>query len=491
MEFFATVHTPGFIWRFAMNRLFVILLAFTFLASCAMNPVSGERELALVSESQEIEIGRQSAAAAESQLGLVEDPRLQDYVQRLGTQLAEASERPSLPWTFRVVDDPTPNAFAAPGGFIFVTRGLLALMGNEAEFVSVLGHEIGHVTARHSVSRMSRQQLAQIGLGVGAIISPQIAKFSDLAAGGLQVLFLSYGRDDERQADDLGYRYALTQNYDVREMVNVFASLQHSAELAGRSPIPTWLASHPNPAERIVRIEKRLETLPAASQPRRIGEDAYMTHIDGLMYGTNPRNGYFEENRFLHPGLAFRLDLPEGWQTQNLAQFVVGGSPANDAIIQLSIVPGGRSEAADTFFAQEGLVPGRAGAEKVNGLGAIIGRFEAQTEQGKLGGIAAFITLAERTYQIVAYTPAEKLSGYENVFRRSINSFDRLTDRDALARQPSRLEIVRLPRSMTLTQFNRTYPSTIPLNELVVINQLSGPDSTMPARYPAKRVTDH
>jgi predicted Zn-dependent protease len=137
---------------------------------------------------------------------------------------------------------------------------------------------------------------------------------------------------------------------------------------------------------------------------------------------------------------------------------------------------------------QEGLTAGRIGAEQVNGLGAIIGRFEAQTEQGKLGGIAAFISLAEQTYRILAYTPAEKESGYENTFRKSISSFSRLTDRTALGRQPDRLEIVRLPRSMSLTQFNRTYPSTIPLNELALINQLSGPDSVMPARYPAKRV---
>lgn len=473
-----------------MNRLFVIAIALACLASCAVNPVSGDRELALVSESQEIEMGRQSAAAAESQLGLVDDQRLQDYVQRLGMQLATDSERPSLPWTFRVVDDPTPNAFAAPGGYIFFTRGLLALMGNEAEFVSVLGHEIGHVTARHAVSRMSRQQLAQIGLGVGSMVSPTIAKFGELAAGGLQVLFLSYGRDDERQADKLGYDYALAQNYDVREMPNVFAALEQSATLAGRSPVPAWMASHPYPAERIDLIEQRLQTLPATSQARRVGEDEYMTHIDGLMYGPNPRNGYFEGSRFMHPELAFRLDMPSGWQTQNMAQFVVGGSPANDALIQLSIVEGGRSEAADTFFSQEGLSAGRRESARVNGLGATIGRFEAQTEQGTVGGVAAFISMDNRTFRILGYTPAEQLSGYENTFRRAINSFDRLTDRAALARQPDRLEIVRLPRQMTVAQFDRSYPSTIPLEELALINQMPNSNSMMPARYPAKRVVN-
>jgi predicted Zn-dependent protease len=474
-----------------MIRPLVALLALSSLAGCAVNPVSGDRELALVSENQEIEIGRQSAVAAENELGLVDDPQLQDYVQRLGAQLGEASERPSLPWTFRVVDDQTPNAFAAPGGYIFVTRGLLALMGNEAELVSVLGHEIGHVTARHAVSRMSQQQLAQIGLGVGSIISPTVAKLGDLAVGGLQVLFLSYGRDDERQADDLGYSYALAQNYDVREMPNVFAALQHSAELAGRSPVPNWLATHPYPAERIELIEKRLQTLPPASPPRRIGEDEYMTQIDGLMYGPNPRNGYFEANRFLHPGLAFRLDLPEGWKTQNLAQSVAAGSPANDAIILLTIVPGDRSKAANAFFSQEGLTAGHVEEDKVNGLGAIIGHFEAHAEQGQLGGLAAFITLDDRTFRILAYTSADKLSGYENAFRGTIRSFSRLTNRAALARQPNRLQIVRLPRAMTLARFEKKYPSTIPLAELALINQLSGPDSDMPARFPAKRVVDH
>jgi predicted Zn-dependent protease len=474
-----------------MKALCIIVVLLTCVSACATNPVSGKRELALVSESQEINIGRQSAAAAESELGLVADQPLQDYVKGIGMPLAKASERTALPWAFQVVDDPTPNAFAAPGGFIFVTRGLLALMGNEAELAGVLGHEIGHVTARHSVKRMSQQQLAQIGVGVGSMISPTLAKFGGMATSGLQVLFLSYGRDDERQADDLGYGYALAQNYDVRQMVDVFTSLQNSAQLAGHSPIPDWQSSHPNPAERIVRIEKKLATLPSTSPARRIGESEFLSHIDGLMYGPNPRNGYFESNHFVHPDLAFQLNMPEGWKTQNLSQYVVGGSPDNDAIIQLSVVEGSRSEAADAFFGTEGLTRGRVESDKVNGLDAIIGNFEVQTGQGKLGGIAAFIMLAKSTYRILAYTPAEKLPGYERAFERTINSFDRLTDRDALARQPDRLKIVKLPKSMTLARFNQTYPSTIPLSELALINQLSGPESEMPAGYPAKRVVNN
>lgn len=470
-----------------MKRHLLIAAALAGLASCAVNPVSGKSELALVTEAQEIEMGRQTAAGAEAQLGLVEDSQLQDYVQRLGSQLAQASERPELPWTFRVADDPTPNAFAAPGGFIFVTRGLMVMMSNEAQLVSVLGHEIGHVTARHSVSMMSRAQLAQIGLGVGSIISPTIAQFGELASGGLQLLFLSYGRDDERQADDLGYGYALAQNYDVREMVDVFAALQQSATLAGTSAIPNWLSSHPNPADRITRIDKRLAVLPA-SPPLRVGEDDYLARIDGMMYGENPRNGYFESNRFLHPGLQFRLDLPQGWKAQNLAQVVVAGSPAKDAVIQLTLASGTRQEAADAFFGNQGVSAGRVTRESINGLSAIVGFFQAQTEQGVLGGMAAFVTHDGRTFRILGYTPAPKLSSYENEFRQSIGSFARLTDRAALARQPNELAIVRIPRSMTLVQFNQRYPSEVPIEELALINQVEGAATVLPANFKVKRV---
>lgn len=238
-----------------MKHFALFVLAF-LLASCAVNPVTGDRQLALVSEGQEIQIGREVASNAAQEFGLVKDEALQAYVQALGSRLAQASERPDLPWSFQVVDEATPNAFAAPGGFIFITRGLLALLRNEAELVSILGHEIGHVTARHSVAMMSRAQLAQLGIGIASVLSPTAAQFGELAAGGLQLLFLKYGRDAERQADDLGYRYALEQGYDVSEMVNVFAALQQSAQLAGQNPVPSWQASHPYPAERIKRINR-------------------------------------------------------------------------------------------------------------------------------------------------------------------------------------------------------------------------------------------
>lgn len=146
------------------------LCGLTLAVGCALNPVTGRRELALVSESQEIAMGREGAASVAASIGLLPDTGVQGWVSGMGLALAAKSERPRLPWEFKVVDDAAVNAFALPGGFIFVTRGLLTQLTNEAELASVLGHEIGHVTARHSVQQMSRQQLAMLGLGIGSAI---------------------------------------------------------------------------------------------------------------------------------------------------------------------------------------------------------------------------------------------------------------------------------------------------------------------------------
>ncbi|HSJ25263.1 MAG TPA: M48 family metalloprotease [Longimicrobiales bacterium] len=466
------------------------LAAVSVTAGCAVNPVTGQRQLALISEGQEIEMGRQVAQEAVAAMGLVEDQALQDYVNRLGLMMARTSERPELPWSFQVVDDPTPNAFAAPGGFIFVTRGLLAMMRNEAELMGVLGHEIGHVTARHSVTMISRAQLAQIGLGVGSIISPTVARLGDVFGGGLQLLFLHYGRDAERQADDLGFRYMLEHNYDAREMVNVFAALQRSGELAGQSAVPSWLASHPYPEERIQRIQQALAELgqQEALARTRVGTDDYMARIDGLVFGENPRNGFFRDQLYLHPELRFRIGFPAQWRTQNTAQAVLAVSPQQDAVMQLTLAQGTEVEAANRFFGQQGIAASQVSRQTVNGLPATAGFFEAQTQDGTVRGFAAFIRHDNRTYQILGYSPAQIFARYDPVIRGSVGSFAVLTDQSALNVRPNRITIVRPPQSMTLAQFNQQYPSQVSMDHLAIINQLSGPNATIPANYAMKRV---
>jgi predicted Zn-dependent protease len=460
------------------------------LAACATNPVTGKREISLVSQDQEIQMGQQGAEQVVQEIGLINDQALQNYVQQIGIALAQKSERPNLPWTFRAVDDPSPNAFALPGGFIFVTRGLLDLMGNEAELASVIGHEIGHVTARHSVQQMSQQQLAQLALGVGSIISPTVAQFGNVASQGLGLLFLKYGRDDERQADDLGFKYALNQGYDIREMDDVFRSLQRVGESSNQSPLPNWLATHPGEAERIQTIDAKIAKLqPSQLANAKVGAQEFMQRINGMVYGANPRNGFFQGNTFFHPDLRFQMTMPSGWQGQNLTQAVVAVSPQQDAMIQLTIAQGSTPEAAaQKFLSQQGITAGQASRETVNGVPAVASTFQAQTEQGVIQGLVAFFTYNNATYQVISYTPQQKYATYSNVFRQSLGSFGPVTDPKILNVQPNKVSVVTLPQAMTLTEFAQRYPSSIPIAELAIINQIENQNERIPAGTILKQV---
>lgn len=455
---------------------------------CAVNPVTGERQFSLISESQEISMGQEYARQVEASIGLVGDDGLQAYVSGIGETLAAGSERPQLPWRFSVVDDPTPNAFALPGGFIFVTRGLLALMNSEAELATVLGHEIGHVTAKHSVTQMSRQQIAQIGLGLGSVFVPEVAQVSDLAGAGLQLLFLKYGRDDEHQADDLGFRYAFDNHYDVRQMADVFRSLERAGESAGQSPVPAWLSTHPFPAERIERTNQRVAALERPLPELNASESEFLAQVDGVVYGANPRNGFFRGSAFLHPDLRFRIDFPEGWQFQNTTQAVMAGSPQQDALIQLTLAQGTPEAAAQQFLSQQGIQGTSPARETINGLPAVSMQFEAQSQDAAVRGLALYIAYEDDTYQLLAYSTANRFSGYRTAFEQSLGSFDELTDAQALGVQPDRIEIVQVPEDMTLAQFNQRYPSEIDIAELALINQLTGPDQHIPAGTRMKQV---
>lgn len=464
--------------RGAASGLMVVLLA---LAGCSTNPATGKRQIAFIGEQQEIQMGREADQQISQQLGLYPDQELQAYVNRLGQQLAAKSERPDLPWTFRVVDDPVVNAFALPGGFIYVTRGLLSHLTSEAELVSVLGHEIGHVTGRHSVEQMSKAQLAQVGLIAGMILQPELANYGDLATTGLQLMFLKYGRDDEREADSLGLRYLNQQNYDPREMSDVFRTLARVSAQQGQGRIPGWLSTHPTPEDRIQRINAQVAELGNVSN-RTIGRERYLNAIDGVVFGTNPREGYFQGNTFIHPELGFQLRFPEGWKAQNQKQAVGAMSPKQDAVVVLTL-SGRRSpdEAAREFFSQQGIVQGQALQARLDGLPAVARLFGVQRGQGgNLQGIVAFVEKDNKVYQILGYTLAQSFNRYDNLLSNSLGSFERVTDRRLLDVQPARLDVVSVPSAMTLDEFNRRYPSSVNLETLAIIN-----DAERNTRFPA------
>jgi predicted Zn-dependent protease len=468
--------------------LHLALLAVIVHAGCVRNPVTGQLQLALVTEAQEIEMGRQGAAQVAASIGLVPESALQSYVQTLGEAMARDSERPDLPWTFGVVDDPTPNAFALPGGFIYFTRGMLALMNSEAELATVLGHEIGHVTARHQVTLITRGQVAQAGLGLGAILFPRLEHLGGVAGAGLSLLFLRYSRDMERQADELGFGYALDRGYDVREMPRVFASLARMGDDQS-SAVPSWLQTHPLPAERIAAIEERIAALEPLPPGLRIERAGYLTRIDGLVHGVNPRNGIFRDGWFMHPELAFQFAVPATWPRQNLAQAVMAASPREDAALQLTLRPEATPDAAAAaFLRQQGVQTLQTGRQTINGLPAVVASFRAQTPQAVLQGLAGFIAYQDRVYQVLGYSLVGVYAGYQSTFQQSIGSFGPLRDPSILALQPNRIRVVRIGETMTLAEFDRRFPSAIPVEELAVINGVAGPQAVLPAGTQVKRV---
>jgi predicted Zn-dependent protease len=454
---------------------------------CATNPVTGERQFSLVSESQEIAMGQAAAAEVRQTIGLVDDRALQNYVSTTGLALARTSERPKLPWSFEVVDDPTPNAFALPGGFIFVTRGMLNLMDSQAELASVLGHEIGHVTARHSATAISRQQLAQLGLGLGGVFFPEVQPFGQAIGAGLGLLFLKHGRDAERQADQLAVQYAGGSNYDVRETIDVFESLGRTGG-EQRSALPTWLSTHPAPAERIDALRQYVgrRDAPMGSV---VDRAEYLGQIDGLVYGDNPRQGFFRDQVFYHPDLRFRFSLPPGWQAQNLTQAVEAISPNRDAAIVLMLARAASpSVAARQLASQPNVRVLQSSAERINGLSSVVSLFDAATESGTVRGIAAHIEHGGRVYELIGYAPTERFGGNGTAIERALNSFGALTDRAILSIEPRRVDIVTLRRAMTVAEFAREYDSPIPIEELALINQVEGPGSRLAAGTLVKRV---
>lgn len=457
------------------HRLILLLTGLLPVAGCAVNPATGQRQFSLISEAREIEMGREADASISASLGLYESDALQAFVRGLGNDLASVSERPRLPWSFKLLDDPTVNAFALPGGFIFVTRGILAHLNSEAELAGVLGHEIGHVTAKHSVSRMSRQQLQQIGLGVGMAVSSDVRRIGDVLAGGLQLLNLKYSRGDESQSDELGMRYMTRARYDPNALKGVFQTLGLVSGGSGR--VPEWQATHPAPENREARITELIAATEQNYSGYQVNRDGFLQRLEGLVYGSNPRDGYFRGTRFKHPDLAFRIDFPGGWKKVNQRTQVVGVSPREDALLSLgpvlNISTVGR--ALEDFLDAESVIgEGRPSRAEIGGFPAIRRLFRVVGNDGRteLQGLVAFVDYRGSIYRILGYSAAGRYEPYGEAIVASVQSFARLTERAALNVRPWTIEIVTLPRDMTLTAFLRDYPSPVSQEEIARLNRI-------------------
>jgi predicted Zn-dependent protease len=468
-----------------MKKLILCLL---ILSACARNPATGRREIVLVSESQEIAMGQQSDVQAREEYGVVDNAPLQAYVQAMGRKLVAVSHRPNLEWHFTVVDSPVVNAFAIPGGYIYLTRGILAYLGSEAELAGVIGHEIGHVTARHTVRQLTRAQLAQIGLGVGTVLSPTFGQFGNLADNGIGLLFLRFSRDSEREADQLGVEYASRAAYDPREVSNFFEVLGRLSAAGDRETIPGWLSTHPDPPARVetTRMLARewIQMLGLTPERMTINRDSLVRSIDGLVFGNDPREGFSEGREFYHPALQFQIAFPEGWQVENTRTAVLALDPQKAAQMQLSVakVPAGTS-AVDYArdLAAQGMVPQRSEETTINGNRAFVGTYAVRGESGPLAVLAAFIEYRNQIFEIVGVTSDARR--YGDALDRSIRSFARLSNQRILRAEPDRLRVYIAREGDTLSAIaQRNSNPRVNADQLAILNRMAIEQPITPGR---------
>ncbi len=469
------------------HRAFGVAALLAAALACATNPVTGRRELSLMSESQEIAIGQENHPQILREMGEYKDPELQRYVNDLGLRLAKVSERPNLPWRFTVVDQPVVNAFAVPGGFIYITRGILAYMENEAQLVGVLGHEIGHVTARHSAQQYSRSLGGTLGLAALSIFVPAARPLGQIGEQALGVLFLKYGRDDELQSDQLGAKYAVTGGWDPRAVPAFLATLGRMRE-GSEKGIPNWLSTHPEPASRVAEIQPFVQQLVAGRTDLVSDRDGYLKRIDGIIYGDNPEQGVVRGNAFLHPPLRFRLEYPKGWDIQNTPQQVVAKAPDADVFIVLQLVekPQGRDmrEIALASMQGAGFTPVEVDRTTINGNEAALGIYRGQTEDGGLiAARAGHIRHNNNVYVIAGLVPQQTFQQADAAFLQTIRSFRGLSAAEAEAIHANRVDLYTVRSGDTWASIAERFGGVVTAQILSVMNNSqTGPEPQPGAR---------
>lgn len=428
-------------------RVIVPVALLALVAACATNPVTGRRELTFMSEAQEISIAQEADPQIKEEMGVYNDPELQRYVNEIGQRMAMISERPQLPWRFTVVDVPAVNAFAVPGGGIYITRGILPFLDNEAELAGVIGHEIGHVTARHSAQQYTRQVTGQVGLLALGIFVPAARPFGDLTGQALGALFLKYGRDDEIQADGLGARYESTLGWDPAAVPGFLSTLGRLDEAAGnRRGVPNWLSTHPDPLDRVKDIQPTVEQIKTAGTSFATNREALTQRIDGILYGDNPEQGLARGSAFLHPVLRFRIDFPEQWEIANSPQEVIAKAPGADVFMILQLVeqPRGRDiqEIALNSMGNSGFRAMQGDRASINGLDAFVGVYQGQIEGlGAVRTRAAHIMYDGKVYVVAGLAAPDAFDQADRAFAASIRSFRRLSVAEAENIRPDRVDL--------------------------------------------------
>jgi predicted Zn-dependent protease len=434
-------------------------IAIMVLSTCARNPVTGKRQFVLMSERQEIAMGAEYDPQIVASFGLYENTALQAFVDQRGREMGLISHRPALEYHIRLLDSPVINAFAVPGGYIYLTRGILTHFNNEAELIGVLAHEMGHITARHTVSRQAKQTLGQIAVIGGMIASEEFRKYGEVAMAGMQLIFLQFSRDDEREADRLGVEYTAKIGYDASRFADFFRLLVRMNLESQQAGIPTFLSTHPDPGDRYNTVKQDAElwkdSLNLATW--KVNDDPYLQMIDGMVYGEDPRQGFVEGNTFYHPELKFRFSFPAGWKLENSPMQVRMAPEDGKALIIFSFARGNTlQEAAQNSLAQLELNVLESNNTTVNGMPALAVLSEQSQQNPNTGQVQ---TLRVRSYYIDdnntyyvfhGVSPLETFGNYLSPFNSTMQGFARLTDPSKINVKPRRIQVKRVQQAGTL-----------------------------------------
>lgn len=425
--------------------------ALLLLSGCSTNPATGRSSFTgFMSESDERQVGAESHPKVLEEFGgAAGGPELGAYVTSIGKLLASTSERPDIPFTFTVLNSPIVNAFAIPGGYVYVTRGLLALANDEAELAGVMAHEIGHITARHSAQRYSQSMLAQIGL-IGLGLATGSSSLINLAGAGAQVYLQSYSRDQEFESDSLGVRYLSRANYDPKAMSSFLESLladsRLDAAIAGRPESAdeyNIMATHPRTID---RVERAIASASEAQVTEPItARDIYLDKIDGLVYGDDPAQGFIKGRRFAHPQLKLEFVVPQGYRLRNSAKAVVAGGP-QDAQIVFDGGPASYNGDMATYLVN--VWAAKVGLDSVeritvNGMEGATGTAVLDTQGGR-----AFVRLVAvrfpngRVYRLLCVAPVSGAASIDQGFRSTAASLRPISDAEAAALKPMRIRVV-------------------------------------------------
>ena len=460
-------------------QLILLVLISLLISTCSVNPVTGKKEVMFMSEAQEIALGKQSDPSIVAMYGLFENDQLQKFINEKGTEMAKISHRPNLPYEFKILDSPVVNAFAVPGGFIYFTRGILAHFNNEAEFAGVLGHEIGHVTARHSAKQQTKATIAQILFIGGLVVSPAFRNFANEAQQGMQLLFLKYSRDNESQSDELGVEYSTKIGYDAHHMANFFNTLNQMRVGTEAETLPTFLSTHPDPYDRYQKVgalaDKAQKDIDASKLV--VNRDRYLRMIDGMIYGEDPKQGYVENNYFYHPELRFKFPIPDGWKTVNTPSQVQMAPADGSSLMMLTLTQANSlTAAADSTLSQYKLQMVERKNLKLHGM-PIVAQVSDQTNEQtgqKIRILSYFISYKDLIFTFHGLSELANFDGNVQFFNLTMRNFTILTDAAKINKKPHRLAIKTAKRNATLQSLLKDYRiADDDLKEHAVINGIA------------------